>query len=288
MFSERGIPEVQYREFLSELQVWYDSHQREDLPWRSPENLVPYNVIVSEIMLQQTQVARVTGYYAAWMQKYPDVYILAQATLSDVLMSWQGLGYNNRGMRLHKMAQIIVNDYNGVFPATALGLVSLPGVGDYTAAAVMAFVHNTSGIAIETNIRRVIIYEFFRDKTNISDREIAEIVLGCLPILNTVGFDVRNFYWAMMDYGSYLKSSLGYNPNKQTKAYTKQSVFTGSFREKRSKILSCLLSKKPMKLTLDELYKTFTDWSDDDIDTAVQALYKDGLVKIADDGISIL
>jgi A/G-specific adenine glycosylase len=265
------------RNFLEVLSSWYKKHKRGDLPWRQKSFLSPYAIVASEVMLQQTQVSRVISYFLRWMEVFPDVYALSNADLHIVLQNWQGLGYNNRGMRLQKMAQQIVSEYSGVFPEEKPQLEKLPGLGPYTAGAVMAFAYNKKSVFIETNIRRVIIHRFFADATlPISDKDIMAIVESLLDVCEEYGFDARNFYWAMMDYGSHMKSSLKENPNRKSTTYTKQSAFKGSFREKRSAVLRYLLDKK--QATEDELFDIFQQWSQEDILDAVNALVRDGLV----------
>ena len=126
-----------------------------DLPWRTFPPRDPYSVLVSEIMLQQTQVATVIDYYERWMERFPDVHALAAAPENDVLHAWQGLGYYSRARNLHAAAQVIAQDYGGVFPRDLERILALPGVGPYTAAAVATFAFDHPTPPVDANIIRV-------------------------------------------------------------------------------------------------------------------------------------
>lgn len=136
---------------------WYDAHRR-DLPWRSPpgEQANPYHVWLSEIMLQQTTVATVKAYYKKFLSLWPTVGHLAAAPLEVVLKEWAGLGYYARARNLHKCAQAVVNEYGGKFPDTESGLRALPGIGDYTAAAIAAIAFDRPAVVVDGNIERVV------------------------------------------------------------------------------------------------------------------------------------
>lgn len=192
-------------------------------------------------MLQQTQVDRVVGFFDAWMKSFPTVQKLASASQIDVLKQWKGLGYNSRAIRMKQAAQFVVDHYKGKFPTDYTELQTLPGIGPYTAGAISAFANNQPIAIIETNIRRVFIHHFFADHTDVTDEDILELVEKTLDNKNP-----REWYWALMDYGSFLGRTLNlkgkkYNPNVQSKHYTKQSKFEGSDREIRSNILRLLL-----------------------------------------------
>jgi A/G-specific adenine glycosylase len=132
---------------------WY-SVSRRDLPWRDIDDA--YAVLVSEIMLQQTQVSRVVVAYAAFLERFPDVRSLAAASRADVLQAWKGLGYNRRAVALHRAAAAIVEQYDGVVPRDLDALQALPGIGAYTARAVLAFAYGRDAAPVDTNIRRVL------------------------------------------------------------------------------------------------------------------------------------
>lgn len=208
--------------------VWrhYRKHGRHDLPWRKTKD--PYKILVSEVMLQQTQVERVKFFYERFIERFPTAKALAAAPLADVLTAWQGLGYNRRARMLRDAAKEIAT--NGM-PSNPDGFEALPGVGPYTARAVSAFAHNTDGIFIETNIRTVVIHHFFSRKKLVNDREIEKILAAAFPKGRA-----REWYWALMDYGAYLKRS-GISHNANSKSYTKQTKFSGSLREARGAVL---------------------------------------------------
>ena len=249
--------------------VWkyYRDHGRSELPWRKTDD--PYKILVSEMMLQQTQVERVVPYYKSFIKKYPSVRSLAKAPLSDVLTLWQGLGYNRRAKFLHEASKYIVKVYVGKIPTDAAELESIWGIGPYTARAVMTFAHNHDAIFIETNIRTVVIHHFFKDKENVGDIEITEVLKKVLPHGQS-----RAWYSALMDYGSYLKRT-GIQNNANVKGYTKQSVFVGSRREVRGVIVRAL-SKKPH--TQKGLQALLPKRELDEIHTVLQQLLKEGMI----------
>jgi A/G-specific adenine glycosylase len=239
--------------------VWayYRKHGRHDLPWRQTKDV--YKILVSEVMLQQTQVERVIPFYKKFIKQFPTAKKLAQASLSAVLKSWQGLGYNRRAKMLRQAAMGIErSDLKNLGQRSDLvvWLESLSGVGPYTANAIRAFALNQDVIVIETNIRTAIIHHFFSDKIGqhlvlakkVSDSEIEKILEQTLPKGRA-----REWYSALMDYGTHLKQS-GISHNARSKTYTKQSKFTGSLREARGTILRTLSSgKKYQGLTLINL-----------------------------------
>jgi A/G-specific adenine glycosylase len=220
--------------FYETLWGYYESHGRHDLPWRQPEaadTFDPYKVMVSEIMLQQTQVGRVIPKYQAFLEKFPTIATLSQAELGEVLRAWQGLGYNRRAKFLRQAAQKVTNEYDGVMPNTETELIKLPGIGKNTAGAILAYAFNKPAIFIETNIRTVYIHHFFADTSGVDDKEILDIVAKTIDTQQP-----RIFYWALMDYGTYLKQTQG-NLNKLSKTYTKQSKFHGSKRQIRGAVV---------------------------------------------------
>jgi A/G-specific adenine glycosylase len=185
-------------------------------------------------MLQQTQVDRVIPKYNEFLRLFPTVKDLSQASLSDVLRIWSGLGYNRRARFLHNAAQEIQKVYNGVMPHTFTELQSLSGIGPYTASAVMVFAFNEPIPMIETNIRSVYIHEFFSRHDEVEDKEI-------MPYIEKT-VDVKNpciWYAALMDYGTYLKK-VTKNPSRKSKHHVIQKAFKGSLREARGKILPLL------------------------------------------------
>ncbi len=144
--------------FADAIITWQKQHGRHDLPWQNTTN--PYAIWVSEIMLQQTQVVAVIGYYANFMQRFPDIKSLANATQEDVLQSWSGLGYYSRARNLHSAAQKIVDDFAGVFPNNLDAILSLPGIGRSTAAAISTFALNAPQPILDGNVKRVFARHF--------------------------------------------------------------------------------------------------------------------------------
>ena len=228
------ISRAEIIKFQSKIYNYYQKHGR-DLPWRKTQN--PYHILVSEIMLQQTQVDRCILKYNQFIKQYPDFSSLAKAPLAEILGIWQGLGYNRRALALKKIAYEINSTYNGKYPAEKTYLVSLPSIGKATAASILAFAFNKPEIVIETNIRAVYIHYFFQKKSSVSDTELIPFIEYTLDKDNP-----RIWYYALMDYGTYLKKK---NPllTKQSSHYKKQSPFKGSDRQIRGRILKILTEK---------------------------------------------
>jgi A/G-specific adenine glycosylase len=237
-----------------------------DMPWRRDTR--PYYVLVSEIMLQQTQVDRVIPKFEAFIAAFPAIEVLAAASLSDVLTLWSGLGYNRRAKFLHEAARKIVIEFNGVFPDTAEALVSLPGVGVNTAGAILAYSFNQPVVFIETNIRTVYFHHFFEDDTTVSDREIRELAEQTMDREHP-----REWYWALMDYGAYLKRQ-GVGRNDKSKHYKKQSALKGSVREVRGQIVKELSSGDLPEVELRKVLN-----ADERFEGALSGLQRDGLVQ---------
>ncbi len=212
-----------------------------DLPWRRTRD--PYAVLVSEIMLQQTQVSRVEKYWARFMAAFPTVDALAAASVADVLEMWQGLGYNRRALALKRAADTCAAEHAGQLPSTYEGLLALPGVGPATAAGVMAFSHGLPSVYIETNVRAVFLQHLFPDVEKVSDKELWPLVEACCPPAGApAGRDVRAWYYALLDWGSQLKAH-GANPSRKSAHYARQSAFEGSRRQKRAWILRRVLAQ---------------------------------------------
>jgi len=236
-----------------------------DMPWRRDTR--PYYVLVSEIMLQQTQVDRVIPKFEAFIEAFPDVSSLAVASLSDVLKLWSGLGYNRRAKFLHEAAKKIEAEYGGVFPDTLENLMSLPGVGANTAGAILTYSFNQTAPFIETNVRTVYFYHFFEDTALVSDKELRAVVETTVDKEHP-----REWYWGLMDYGSYLKKQ-GAGRIDKSRHYKKQSSLKGSVREVRGRIVKQLAlgdrSLEELKLAVD---------ADDRFPGALSGLLRDGLV----------
>ncbi len=220
---------------LSFKKIIYEFYQknRRDLPWRNTDD--PYRIVVSEFMLQQTQVERVLGKYELFVSRFPDICSLADAPLKDVLNVWQGLGYNRRALALIRLAQVIRDSYDGEFPADFSTLITLPGIGPATAGCILSFAFRSPVVFIETNIRRVFIHHFFRDRERINDREIVPLVEATLDRENP-----RDWYYALMDYGSVLRRQVD-NPNKRSSHYSRQPAYGTSDRKIRGEVLRALI-----------------------------------------------
>lgn len=233
-----------------------------DLPWRRTRD--PYAVWVSEVMLQQTQVARVETRWDAWMERFPNVYALARAPSADVLAAWQGMGYNRRALNLKAAAEQIVRTYDGMFPRDAAALEALPGIGPATAQGIRSFAYDLPGVYLETNVRSVFLFHFFPDVEGVSDRELAPLVEAACPAAPADGSrdadasgrgagsyaapqdaddTPRSWYYALLDYGSHLKRTVP-NPSRRSSSQGSQSAFEGSRRQKRAEVVRILLAAR--------------------------------------------
>ena len=204
------------------------------MPWR--KNRTPYRVYISEIMLQQTGIARVSAKYQHFLTRFPSFAALAEAPLQDVVSIWKGLGYNRRALALHKSARIIVDRFAGVMPRSIEELTSLPGVGQATASAVLVYSFDAPLAFIETNVRRVFLHFLFPGEKRVKDAQLLPFVEKALDRENP-----RDWYYALMDYGTMLARTTE-NPNRRSAHYTRQSKFEGSNRQLRGQILEAMLS----------------------------------------------
>lgn len=238
-----------------------------DLPWRRTRD--PYKIWLSEVMLQQTQVARVETRWQEWLDRFPTVGDLAAAPVSDVLTAWQGMGYNRRALSLKKAAETIAQEYDGAFPRSVKELVTLPGIGPATAQGIRSFAFDLPGVYLETNVRTVVLHHLFPDASEVSDKELTSIVEATCPAAvctdeadeATVRLQLagrfadpqdardtpRAWYYAMLDYGAYLKKTVP-NPSRRAKAYTRQSKFEGSRRQKRAEAVRMLLEAQAQRM----------------------------------------
>ncbi len=232
------LPTEKIKRFQKKIFLFYKKNKRE-LPWRNTTD--PYKILLSELMLQQTQVKRVVMYYEKWISKWPSVEALASATLPEVLQMWMGLGYNNRALNLHKTARKIVDEFDGDVLQAMKQYQELPGIGKYTSQAVQIFSANADLVTVDTNIRRIFISEFALPITT-TDKQLWSIAEACLPLGKS-----REWHNALMDYGALhlTAQKTGIEPK------THQSPFEGSTRQIRAKILRCLLQKPTSPTALE-------------------------------------
>lgn len=224
--------------FQQTVRDYYAQHARV-LPWRKlnyPEQEIAYQVLVSEFMLQQTQVPRVIEKYETWLAAYPRLSDVARADFADILAHWNGLGYNRRARFLFEACKLIQNDYIGIIPHDIKTLQSIKGIGYNTAAAIIVYAYNKPIAFIETNIRTVFIYHFFQNQEPVADSQLLPLVDSTMDKTNP-----REWFWALMDYGSYIKKHID-NVGKKSKHYVKQSSFKGSKRQLRGTILKLLIN----------------------------------------------
>jgi A/G-specific adenine glycosylase len=228
------LSSAEVRRFQKEVYDHYKLHRRK-LPWRETHD--PYKILLSELMLQQTQVKRVIEKYEQFLRRFPDIVSVANAPLRAILEQWQGLGYNRRSLALKELAAIVVDRYGGRIPSAIEALKALPGVGGATAGAVCAFAFNRPSVFIETNIRSVFIHRFFRNRRTVTDREILPLIAQTLDEKKP-----REWYYALMDYGVALKEQHT-NPSRRSAHYTRQSPFEGSLRQVRGKIIKTVVAQ---------------------------------------------
>lgn len=246
----------------------FKARGRHSLPWRVTQT--PYRVLVSELMLQQTQVERVVPKFNAFVKAFPDVESLARASLSAVYKQWSGLGYNRRAKYLRDAAHAIAKS-GGVIKDDLEYLRALPGIGPYTAGAIRAFAYGHPEPFIETNIRTAVLHHFFPKKKAVRDEEILAILSHLKP---TKGKVARDWYAALMDYGAHLKKN-GVRLNAQSRGYTKQTKFEGSLRQVRGAIMRELgkggVAKAPLQRRIGKGMSEVTH--------ALAGLIKNGLVQ---------
>lgn len=270
----RGMPmmvptpnKVQIDRFRARVWQYFRRHPR-SFPWRATAN--PYAILVSEVMLQQTQTSRVIPFYHRFLERFPTVSALARGRPQEVLALWSGLGYNRRALALHACAREVVERFQGTIPDGREALLSLPGVGSYTAAAVRNFAFSLATPMIETNIRTVYLDAFVSTRQQVKDDDLLPLV--CLTMSQR---RPREWFYALMDYGVYLKS-IGRSHHARSASVTRQSPFKGSLREVRGAIIRHLVgAPRP----IDELMKL--PFPADRITKVLQGLCQEGMVKIS-------
>jgi A/G-specific adenine glycosylase len=265
------LNDSEIRTFQNHVYEHYATQGR-DLPWRKTED--PYEILVSEIMLQQTQVPRVMEKYEQFLHAFPSMHSLAQAPLRQILTVWQGLGYNRRALALKKTAEQLVNHFGGRVPSKVDSLTTLPGIGNATACAICAFAFNQPTVFLETNIRTVFMHHFFDGRNGVRDAHILPLVAQTLDHENP-----RTWYYALMDYGAAVKKRHG-NPNTNSAHYTRQGRFEGSNRQIRGAILNALVREE--RISEHRLLET-SRFSEDSVRRNLEQLQAEGIIAKKDD-----
>jgi A/G-specific adenine glycosylase len=269
MASERLPPpdDKAIQAFQEQILAWYDTFKR-DLPWRGDPD--PYHILVSEVMLQQTQVDRVIPKYLAFLERFPTLQSLAEASTADVIREWQGLGYNRRALNLKRAAEAACREHGCRLPETVEELETLPGIGKYTARAVASFAFGQQVPVVDTNVRRVLSGFVGRE---LSDRETWELAERVLP-------EGRAADWnqALMDYGALVKKA---TPRRSGK---KAQPFGSTNRFWRGRIIDALRAagRLPMAGLLEAL--PYPDRDEDRVRRLVHALHEEGMVAYDVDG----
>jgi A/G-specific adenine glycosylase len=230
-------------QFKQDIWTFYKTNKR-SFAWRNVDD--PYKVVVSEIMLQQTQTYCVEKKFDQFIELFPDFKSLAHAPKHAVIAAWQGLGYNRRALALQGIAQKVMQEHGGSLPNDQEILVTFPGIGKATASSICAFAFNAPSPFIETNIRSVFIHFFFKERDDVHDKELMPLIAESLD-----HNEPREWYYALMDYGVMLKKTLK-NPSRKSKHHTQQSKFEGSDRQIRGMILKSLT--RFISCHIDELY----------------------------------
>lgn len=234
------IARTEKQAFLNTLWQAYHTSPRDLLPWRSAHYLRPYPIMVSEFMLQQTQVKRVIPKFLEFMNVFPTMKSLSNAPQSRVVAMWSGLGYYRRAKYVHVASKQLPNDDS---PWTQEVLESCVGIGSNTAGAIRVYAYNVPEYFIETNIRTVLLYHFFPHDETVPDSVLRNVLTQLVDIENP-----REFYWAMMDYGASLKRA-GNRSARLSAHYKKQTAYEGSDRQLRASILRLLIgSTSPIQV----------------------------------------
>lgn len=244
--------------------------------WREVIN--PYYVVVSEVMLQQTQTGRVEKKFPLFIELFPTFEALAQAPFVNVLECWVGLGYNRRARALHEISNRVCKDFGGQLPSEIEVLETFKGLGKATASSIVAFAFNKPTVFIETNIRTVYLHTFFPGEEGISDSELLPYIEATVDKKNP-----REWYYALMDYGVMLKKQYK-NPSRNSRHHVVQSKFEGSRRQVRGAVLKYLVKSgevQKQKLLKELLFDQST------VESVLLDLQKEGLIRGLDTTISI-
>jgi A/G-specific adenine glycosylase len=266
--SKRREQEKNDEQCIKEVSLYYKNAGRHDLVWR--KNITPYRILVSEIMLQQTQVSRVLPKFAVWMNQYPTLTVLQTASLQDVLILWQGLGYQRRAKALLAIAK-----EHRVLPKTFDELLCLPGIGTYTASALCAFAYNTfSHPVLETNIRTVLIEFFHQGEQSIHDGLLYDDLSRLEKNKDVREMGARHWYYALMDFGAHLKTQR-ISHNTKSAHHTVQSAYKGSLRALRAETLFAIAHKKTLP-------------KDERVSQVLAALLKEKFIELSPKGYVIV
>ena len=264
---KRKLNKREIRKFRKVIWDYYRTHGRHELPWRKTKSA--YRILVSEIMLQQTQVERVIPKYRQFIKTFPSISSLGKASLTEIIAVWQGLGYNRRAVSLYKIADILKKQYRERVPSSPEVLKTLPGIGEYTASAITAFAYNKPVLFIETNIRTVYIHFFTSGRKKVHDSEIKALLEQTVD--NGL---IREWYYALMDYGAMLKKKHRYL-NTRSIHYSRQSRFEGSTRQVRGRIIRLLSENGPAS---KQKLRNSLELSDHNLDDILDKLRHDGLI----------
>ncbi|OGG11577.1 hypothetical protein A2Z00_05085 [Candidatus Gottesmanbacteria bacterium RBG_13_45_10] len=253
--------------FQSTIFRWWETNKR-DLPWRHTHD--PYNILVSEVMLQQTQVPRVIAKYREFIERYPTVNSLALASPGSVLRAWKGMGYNRRALYLQKAARAIVERYKGIFPRNEQELRELPGLGTYTARAILVFAFKQNVSMVDTNIRQIITHYFFNDSPQ-KEKVIQITADQLLP-------KGKSWEWhqALMDYGALKFHEVKMKRPEQSRGTT--IPFKNSNRLFRGRIVDRLREEDIKERKLIDEFASLYKKDDQFIRHIIEGLMKDGLI----------
>ncbi|MFC1626754.1 Fe-S cluster assembly protein HesB [Patescibacteria group bacterium] len=266
----KKISNKQIQVFQSKIFDWWVDHKR-DLPWRDTHD--PYYIFVSEMMLQQTQVSRVIEKYQYFIRKYPLITDIAMVSLGDVIKEWQGLGYNRRAKYLKETCTKVVHSYNGIFPKDEDILCTLPGVGTYTARAIMVFSYKIDIAMIDTNIRQIITHYFYDNKLQ-KESDIQNVAEQILPI-------GKSWEWhqALMDFSAQNSFSIQKNVSK------KSMPFKNTKRFYRGRIIDRLRKGKCKEKVLSKEYSKLYTKTKKYHMQIIEDLEHEGLIKRSSNGI---
>ncbi len=261
-------------QFQKRILAYYERHGR-DLPWRHTRD--PYRILISEVMLQQTQVSRVIEKYELFIRLFPDFYSLANAGDRELLAAWSGLGYNRRALYLRACARSI-DQCGGIAPLEWQEFKKLPGIGEATAKAICVYAYDEPLAYIETNIRTVFIHSFFHDSIGVEDSEL-------LPLIERYLYRKKPSVWfhALMDYGTALKKIYG-NVARKSASWKKQSAFAGSDRQLRGEIVRLVVEKQ--KISLSEILKLIKE-PERRIVSVIRSLERDALLSFEGSWLSV-